>query len=316
MSASKVKDAYASKFNKKHNGIDDNPSNTQSVSDSLTAKMQVGILLHANANEIADAIFSLDVACNSMGSDFKPIFGQDLGFLMKALIQYLPGSRPRLPFRGNTVRSLKELCCYLPRPDFSKFNPNYDLIFRTSNNKIFTIEQSPETPVLFVGSMGSGKSTLLFLNIKSHIEKKNKKEVAGCYIEIGGSFRYLAYHGLADVYFILRVLDDGKISPLQDHPLKAFRHFGKAGEESAIRWIKGLCEIYDFDKENEYKAENVIAKTISKFFLDKKSDLAEFYLMLEKNVKEDFPQIIEDKDHIWWMFLNNLARYVDPKRWG
>lgn len=311
-----IRDAYASNFNKRHNGIDDKNDNNQSVSDSLSAIIQVGILLHANANEVADAIFSLDVACNAMGNKFKPIFGQDLGFLKKALVQYLPGSRPILPFRSHKVRSLKELMCYLPRPDFSSFNPNYDLIFRTTNNKVFTIEQTPEAPVLFIGSMGSGKSTLLFLNIKAHIEKKHKKEVAGCYIEIGGSFRYLAYQGLADVYFILRVLDNGQISPLADHPLKVFKSFGKAGEESAIKWLKGLCEFQDFEKEVQHKIESVIAKTISIFFEGDKLDLAEFYLNFLENVKIEYPQINENKEHYAWIFLKNLSRYVDPKRWG
>lgn len=313
---SKIKKMYVNYFNKKHNSVEDNSINLQTQGDSVAIKMQIGILLHGSARELSNAIFDLDIACNSMGSDFKPIFGQDLGFLRKALSQYLPGSSQIVPFRAHTVDSLNEFLCYLPKPDFTNYSTNYDLILRTTTNKIFTITQDQECPVLFVGSMGSGKSTLLFLNIKAHIAKKGKKEVAGCYIEIGGSFRYLAYRGLADVFFTLRVLNDGQISPLQDHPLKAFQAFGKAGEESSIKWIMRLCEVYDFDKETEYRCENIIAKTISKFFANKQESLLDFYLMLKEIVQNEFEQVTTDENHIWRVFLNNLARYVDPKRWG
>jgi hypothetical protein len=313
---SKIKKAYVNSFNKKHNDVNDNSINLQTQGDSKAMKIQVGILLHGSSRDISQAIFDLDMYCNALGNEFKPIFGQDTGFLRKALSQYLPGSRPEVPFRMLNVDSVKELICYLPKPEFSNYSLDYDLIFRTAKNKIFTILQEQECPVLSVGSMGSGKSTLLFLNIKSHLSKRNKKEVAGCYIEIGGSFRYLSYKGLADVYFVLRVLDDGDISPMQDHPLKAFRVFGKIGEEAAIKWIIGLCEIIGFDKETYHRCEHVIAKTVCMFFEDKKNSLADFYILLKQNVLNDFPLVSSDENHIWRIFLNNLARYVDPKRWG
>ena len=145
-------------------------------------------MIHAKPLEVSDTIFALDIACNALGNDCKPIFSQDLAFLDNALNQYLPNTRPSLRFRKNKVTSLKEILCYLPRPDYSHFKSDYDLIFRTVNNKMFSFEQHQEYPNLFIGDMGAGKSTLLFLNIKAHIEKKNTHNVAGCYVEIGGSF--------------------------------------------------------------------------------------------------------------------------------
>ncbi|MBX9837017.1 MAG: hypothetical protein K2X69_01755 [Silvanigrellaceae bacterium] len=317
-SRSIIKNSYRMSFNKKHNNLDDTKEKNQSISDNITVKMQVGILIHAKPSEVSDTIFALDIACNSLGNEYKPIFSQDLAFLDKALSQYLPDTRPELNFRTNTVTSLKEILCYLPRPDYSFFKKDFDLMFRTVNNKLFSFEQNQEYPNLFIGDMGAGKSTLLFLNIKAHIEKKNIQNVAGCYVEIGGSFRYLAYRGLADVNFIMRNLDNGNTSPFADHPLRVFKYFGTSGQESALKFITCLCKISDLDKELQFKIENLIADTLAEFYAVANSnyDLAEFFLMFERKAKTEYPKIIEDKDNSLWIVIKNLARFVDPKHWG
>lgn len=313
-----IKNSYRMSFNKKHNNLDDSNEKNQSISDNINVIMQVGILIHAKPLEVSDTIFALDIACNALGNDCKPIFSQDLAFLDNALNQYLPDTRPSLRFRKNKVTSLKEILCYLPRPDYSYFKADYDLIFRTVNNKMFSFEQHQEYPNLFIGDMGAGKSTLLFLIIKAHIEKKNTHNVAGCYVEIGGSFRYLAYRDLADVNFIMRNLDDGNISPFADHPLRAFKYFGTSGQESALKFISCLCKISDLEKELQFKIENLIADSLAEFYQETNSnyDLLDFFLLFERKAKTEYPKIIEDKDHTMWIVIKSLSRYVDPKHWG
>ncbi len=312
-----IKNSYRMIFNKKHNNLDDTNEKNQVISDNINAKIQVGILIHAKPSEVSDTIFAIDIACNALGNNCKPIFSQDLAFLEQALKQYLPDTRPDLNFRTNTVTSLKEILCYLPRPDYSHFKPDYDLMFRTVNNKLFSFEQRSDAPNLFIGDMGAGKSTLLFLNIRAHIEKKETHEVAGCYIEIGGSFRYLAYRGLADVSFILRTLDDGNISPFADHPLRVFKYFKTSGHESALKFIACLCELNEFEKEFQFKVENLIAETLVKFYEQESNyDLAEFFLQFKEKIISEYPNIIEDKEHSLWIIIKNLVRYVDPKRFG
>ena len=317
---SKIKKGYRNHFKSKHNKIEDNSINTQTQGDSKAVKMHVGILVHGSEKEITQAIFDLDIACLELGSEYMPIFGPDLGFLKKALTLYLPGSRPEFPFgfRLHTVDSLKELICYLPRPEYSKFSADYDLVFRTNSNKIFSIKQDSKFPVAYISDMGAGKSLLLSLNIFAHISKKNTEQVAGCYIEIGGSFRFLMTEDLADVYFVLRILDNGDISPLQDHPLRAFRAFGDRGHEAAIKWIKILCGLDVYSAEIAQKSEHIIAKAVSKFYSKEQQEdsLETFFVILKEVVLEEHPQVKQDPDHIWRGFVNNLSRYIDQKRWG
>ncbi len=315
---SKIGKGYRNHFKKTHNNLEDNSIHTQTQGDSKPVKMHMGILIHGTQKEISQAIFDLDIACLSLGSDYAPIFGQDLGFLNKALSLYLPGSRPQFPFgfRLHTIDSLKELICYLPRPEYSRFLPDYDLVFRTNTNKLYSIKQDSKNPVAFISDMGAGKSLLLSLNIFAHILKKYIEQVAGCYIEIGGSFRFLMTDGLADVFFVLRTLDNGEISPFQDHPMRAFRAFGQRGQEAAIKWIKILCGLDDYSAEVSQKSEHVIAEVVSKFFDQPEDSLEVFYLFFKQVVLEKFPQAQNDPDHLWRTLGNNLARYVNKKRWG
>lgn len=313
---SKIKKAYKNHFNQKHNKIEDNSLHIQTQIDSTPVKMHLGILLHGSEREISQAIFDLDMACMSLGDEFRPIFGQDLGFIKKALSVYLPGSRPLIPFRSHTVDSMKELYCYLPKPDFSSVTKDHDLVFRTASNKMLSIKQDSKFPVAYISDMGAGKSLLLSLNAITHIKKKHTEQVAGCYIEIGGSFRFLTSQGLADAYFVLRDLDGGVVSPLQDHPLKAFQAFGKKGEEAAIKWILLLCSVESYGHELLQKTEHMIAKAVSKFFESKKDSLSDFYLLLKSEVIEEYPDVVEDEEHVWRILIRNLSRYVDKKRWG
>lgn len=314
-----IKNSYRMMFNKRHNDIDGREEKNQNITDNINVKLHSGILIHAKQEQVADTIFTIDMACNNLGTASKPIFAQDLAFLDDALNHYLPNTRPTLNFRTNIVTSLKEILCYLPRPDYSYFKQNSDLTFRTVNNKLFSFEQRSDAPNLFIGDMGAGKSTLLFLNIKAHIEKKETQEVAGCYIEIGGSFRYLAYRGLADVSYIMRTLDDGNISPFSDHPLRVFKHFNTSGHQSALKFIASLCELSEFEKEFQFKVENLIADTLVNFYDNPNNiscDLADFYLDFKAKIKSEFENILDDKENKIWIIIKNLARYVDPKRFG
>ena len=313
---SKISTAYKHHFNKKHNNMDDENIYLQTQNDQTPVKLHLGILIHGNEKEIADAIFNIDLACISLGEKHRPIFGQDLGFARKALSVYLPGSRPIVPFRMHTVTSLKELVHYLPKPEYSKQEINPDLIFRTRQNKLFPITHDSKFPTAYISDMGAGKSMLLSLNILAHLKKRDTDQVAGCYIEVGGSFRFLMSRGLADAYFVLRHLDDGAISPLQDHPLNAFRTFGKKGEEALIQWINQLCGIDEYSIEIQQKTEHLVAKAVSQCFEKKIITLLNFHKILYAIIHEEITDISNSDEHIWITFLRNLYRYCDPKRWG